>query len=104
MERTILKYPTLMKNIYRTMNRVTQTPSFTTRIVGVVEADCPEDGGKWALMCEHLVDGEWSNAGIIQGTNKRDLATWVHSKRGHGYTDWCPECQEANGDWVRWKS
>ena len=65
-------------------------------------AGCPEDGGKWALMCEHLVEGEWVNAGIIQDTNKRNLATWVHAKRGAGYTDWCPECQEANGDLVRW--
>ena len=84
------------------MKRITETPSFTTRIVGVVEADCADDGGKWALMCEHLVDGEWINAGIIQGNNKRDLATWILAKRGEGYTTWCPACQEANGDWVRW--
>jgi hypothetical protein len=78
------------------MNRITETPSFITRIVGVVEADCPDDGGKWALMCEHFVDGEWMNAGIIQDTNKRNLATWVHAKRGAGYTTWCPECQDAH--------
>ena len=32
------------------MNRITETPSFITRIVGVVEADQPVDGGKWALF------------------------------------------------------
>jgi hypothetical protein len=82
------------------MKRITETPSFTTRIVGVVPADCPDDGGKWALMCEHFVDGEWINAGIIQDNNKSNLATWVHAKRGAGYTSWCPECQEANGAFV----
>jgi hypothetical protein len=80
-------------------NRTTQTPKFQTRIVGVVEADYPDDGGRWALMCEHLVDGEWVNAGIIQDTNKRRLATWIDAKRGYGFTTWCPECQEAHGKW-----
>jgi hypothetical protein len=84
------------------MNRITKTPKFTTRIIGVVEADIPEDGGKWALMCEHLEDGEWVNAGIIQGNNKRDLSTWIHAKRGEGFTTWCPACQEADGELVRW--
>jgi hypothetical protein len=77
----------------------TQTTTFLTRIVGVVEADCPDDGGKWALMCEHFEDGEWINAGIIQDSNKRQLAGWKNVKRDGGYTDWCPSCQEAS--WVK---
>ena len=83
-------------------SRETQTATFKTRIVGVVEADCQDDGGKWALMCEHFENGEWLNGGIIQDNNKSNLATWITAKRGAGYTDWCPACQEANGDWVRW--
>jgi hypothetical protein len=78
------------------VNRITETRSFTTRIVGVVEADQPVDGGKWALMCEHFVDGEWINGGIIQDTNKRRLAQWTHEKRGAGYTTWCDACVEAH--------
>ena len=76
--------------------RETQTPQHRTRIVGVVPAEVPEDGGRWALMCEHLIDGEWLNAGIIQDSNKKRLAEWIHVKRGNGYTEWCPECQEAH--------
>jgi hypothetical protein len=78
------------------MNRITETASFTTRIVGVVEADCPEDGGKWALICEHFENGEWLSEGIIQDTNKRRLAEHASEKRGAGYTDWCPSCQDAH--------
>jgi len=83
--------------------KITVTPQFTTRIVGVVAAECVSDGGKWALMCEHLVDGEWLNAGIIQDTNKKRLSSWANVKRGAGYTEWCPECQDAHraetGEW-----
>jgi len=66
------------------------------RIVGVVEAEFPEDGGKWMLLCEHLKDGEWENAGIIQDTNKRRLAGWKSAKWDDGLTEWCPECQEIH--------
>ena len=87
------------------MNRTTVTPQFTTRIIGVVEADCPEDGGKWALICEHWNNeyNEWWSEGIIQDNNKRNLATWIHAKRGAGYTTWCCTCQDAHsvetGEW-----
>ncbi len=76
---------------------ITVTPRFVTRISGVVPADCPSDGGKWALYCDHMDEatGEWFNAGLIQDTNKKRLAAWASVKRGAGYTEWCPECQEA---------
>lgn len=76
------------------MARITETPSYKTQIIGVVEADCPDDGGKWALYCEHFVDGEWVNGGLIQDSNKQRLASWVTAKRGAGYTEWCDECVE----------
>jgi hypothetical protein len=79
------------------MNRITQTATYKTQIVGVVEADQPCDGGKWALLCEHFENGEWVNGGIIQDTNKQRLATWIHApKRGAGYTTWCDACVEEN--------
>ena len=54
------------------------------------------DGGKWALYCEHFENGEWLNAGVIQDTNRKRLAQWANVKRGDGFTEWCPECQEAH--------
>jgi hypothetical protein len=53
-------------------------------------ADCPEDGGKWAIYCEHTdSSGEIIGTGVVQDTNKRRLATWQkHS------LDWCCYCQE----------
>jgi hypothetical protein len=66
------------------MNRITNTPIFTTRIIGVVEADCPEDGGKWALYCEHE-----NGVGILQDTNRKRISAW-----GSHSVDWCPICQD----------
>jgi hypothetical protein len=56
----------------------------------VTHADCPEDGGKWAIYCEHFDNtGEIIGTGLVQDTNKRRLATWQkHS------IDWCCYCQE----------
>ena len=68
--------------------------SQTVRVVGPELADCPEDGGKWALHCEHLVDGEWVSMSIIQDTNKRRLAEWKRSN-----AEWCCECA-ANAEEV----
>ncbi len=78
------------------------TPTFKVRITDVVIADCPNDGGKWAIICEHYDDasGEWLGAGIIQDTNKARLGEWRKAVRGAGYTEWCPECQEAHADKV----
>lgn len=67
-----------------------------TRIVGPVPAECPGDGGRWALVCEHLIDGEWLAEGIIQDTNKKRLAGWKTSKWDDGLTHWCPECQNVH--------
>lgn len=83
------------------MRRITQTATYKTRIVGIVEAYDPDDGGKWALFCEHFVDGDWINGGLIQDNNKSNLATWIHAKRGAGYTEWCDACQEANAQGVK---
>jgi hypothetical protein len=56
----------------------------------VVPADCPEDGGKWAIYCEHVdADGEIIGTGVVQDSNKRRLAPW----RNHTL-DWCCYCQE----------
>lgn len=46
-------------------------------------ADCPDDGGKHALYCEHE-DG----IGVVQDTNRRRLVPWLQST-----VDWCPYCQ-----------
>ena len=56
----------------------------------VTHADCPEDGGKWAIYCEHFDStGEIIGTGLVQDTNKRRLASWEkHS------IDWCCYCQE----------
>lgn len=85
-----------MANKEATMKTTLTQSGYITRIVGVVEAECPSDGGKWAIMCEHLEDGRWLNGGIIQDTNKRRLAEWKNVKRGGGFTEWCPACQEEH--------
>ena len=73
--------------------RETQTATYKTRIVGVVESESPDDG-KWAIYCEHFIDGEWTGAGVIQDSNKKRLAGFIYEqKRGEGYTDWCDACQ-----------
>lgn len=76
----------------------TQTPFYMTRVSGVTLAEVPSDGGKWVIYCDHfdVETGEWYNAGLIQDTNKNRLAEWISVKRGAGFTEWCPECQEAH--------
>jgi len=81
----------------------TKTPLFITRVSDVELADCPDDGGKWVIYCDHFDEesGEWYNAGMIQDTDKRRLASWCRAKRGAGFTTWCPECQQANDLWKK---
>ena len=47
-------------------------------------ATCPEDGGKWALYCEHE-----NGVGILQDTNRKRISAW-----GSHSVDWCPLCQD----------
>jgi hypothetical protein len=86
-----------------TREHETQTPLFITRVSDVQIAEVPSDGGKWVIYCDHFnpQTGEWYNAGIIQDSNKRRLAAWVRVKRGAGFTDWCPECQEAHEHYTK---
>ena len=63
------------------------------RISQVELAECPEDGGKWAIHCEHFVDGEWLSFAILQDSNKRRLSEHRTSKFCDGLTTWCDECQ-----------
>jgi len=77
----------------KTKSRETQTATYKTRIIGVVESESPDDG-KWVIYCEHFVDGEWSSFGLITDSNKQRLARFIYEqKRGEGYTDWCDACQ-----------
>jgi hypothetical protein len=47
-------------------------------------AEVPEDGGKWALYCEHE-----NGVGILQDTNRNRISAWgAHS------VAWCPLCQD----------
>jgi hypothetical protein len=46
-------------------------------------ADVPEDGGKWALYCQHD-----QGVGILQDTNRNRLSAW-----GSDSSAWCPFCQ-----------
>lgn len=46
-----------------------------------------QDGGKWALLCEH---GDDVGTGIVQDTNRRRLWSWA----GHS-VDWCCHCQQV---------
>lgn len=50
----------------------------------LAESECPEDGGHWALYCEHL-----TGTGVLQDTNKRRLAQWLKEPEG-----WCTFCRE----------
>jgi hypothetical protein len=47
-------------------------------------ADCPEDGGKHALYCDH----DFFGCGVLQHTNKRQLLPWLKATE-----EWCPLCQ-----------
>ena len=51
-------------------------------------ADCPEDGGKWALYCEHE-----NGVGILQDTNRNRISAW-----GSYSAAWCPLCQDILKD------
>lgn len=56
-------------------------------------AECPQDGGKWAIYCEHRnAAGEVIGTGVVQDTNKRRLSGWVKYP-----ADWCCCCQEEIG-------
>jgi len=60
------------------------------KVTGPELADCPEDGGKWALYCEHYdATGELIGCGIVQDTNKKRLAPWRKET-----SMWCCYCQE----------
>lgn len=63
----------------------------TARVVGPEPAECPDDGGKWALYHEHLdAEGDVVAVSIIQDTNKRRLAAWRNVPG-----EWCCYCQEV---------
>jgi hypothetical protein len=47
-------------------------------------AECPEDGGRWALYCEHE-----NGVGILQDTNRNRISAW-----GSHSIAWCPLCQD----------
>ena len=56
----------------------------TGRVSAVELADAPQDGGKWAIYCEHE-----EGTSILQDTNKRRLASWRSEP-----LVWCCYCQE----------
>jgi hypothetical protein len=64
----------------------------TKRKASPVElADCPEDGGKYIIYCEHFDDdGNLVESAILQDTNRRRLNAW----RTDTLT-WCCYCQEG---------
>lgn len=52
-------------------------------------AETPEDGGKWAIYCEHTnAAGEISYTAILQDSNKKRLAQWRNYS-----TEWCAGCR-----------
>lgn len=68
----------------------TQKPNHTHRVIGPVLAECPEDGGRWAIYCEHTDStGEVVECAILQDTNKARLRSWKKWT-----SDWCAACQE----------
>lgn len=67
-----------------------------TKVTGPELAECPDEGGKWIIYCEHFdSDGEVENVGICQDTNKRRLAAWKREP-----LMWCCACQEAHEEEV----
>ena len=50
-------------------------------------AECPADGGKWVIYCEHE-----EGTALLQDTNKRRLAPWRNET-----IVWCCYCQEEAG-------
>ena len=66
---------------YTTTTDLAIDPQLAKPIVEL--ADCPDDGGKWAIYCEHE-----NGCGILQDTNKRRLSGWLNHT-----TEWCPICR-----------
>ena len=55
-------------------------------------ADCPDDGGKWIIYCDHYDQNfDLIYSGILQDTNRRRLNSW----RTETLT-WCCYCQEGS--------
>lgn len=70
----------------------------STKIVGVTEAECPEDGGKYAIYCEHFdANGQPTYSSILQDSNKARLAAWKNDS-----TEWCGLCQEEARGGSNW--
>jgi len=69
----------------------------TSKNVSKVQlADCSDDGGKWAIYCEHTdANGEPTFCGVLQDTNKQRLATWRNVSN-----EWCDMCihEEQGGN------
>lgn len=62
-----------------------------TETIGVEEAECPSDGGKWVIYHVHHLSDGMEAVSLLQDTNKRRLAEWKKHP-----TDWCCYCQEEN--------
>ena len=59
---------------------------------GPVLAECPADGGKWAIYCEHTDEtGEVIALSILQDSNKRRLSEWKSDT-----SVWCATCQQGD--------
>ena len=67
--------------------QVAQT-TIRTEVIGVVEADCPSDGGKWVIYHVHYTSDGDEATSLLQDTNKRRLAEWKKHT-----IDWCCYCQ-----------
>ncbi len=66
--------------------------NMTHTVTPVVKADSPQDGGKWAIYCEHMnANGEIFYTAVLQDTNKSRLAQW----RNHS-SEWCYECSNES--------
>ncbi len=76
------------------------------RVSQVELAECPEDGGKWAIYCEHYDadSGDWLTMGILQDTNKARLAKSRLVTFSDGLTEFCPECYEMTADNRDWSA
>ena len=55
------------------------------KVSPVEVAECPQDGGRWVIYCDHGGD----NIALLQDTNKRRLAEWRTET-----IVWCCYCQE----------
>lgn len=54
------------------------------RVSTVEEAECPQDGGRWVIYCEHE-----NGTALLQDTNRRRLSAWRSEP-----LVWCCYCQE----------